>query len=192
MAVRDGVAASACATIEPVAVVCGSSEPLRPAPPTLLPLQVLLQTTQGEMTIDLHVDAAPRACTNFLKLCKRVCACVPSRCGARRCTRRRRFVSLCAPAHGAPPPLRSRIKYFNNVLFHNVQRNFIVQTGDPTGTGRGGDSIYKCAPTRLSRCSTRAVQPAAAQRAPTPPPCAAPGTCTASRPAFSTMKSAPN
>ena len=35
-----------------------------------------------------------------------------------------------------------RIKYYNNVLFHNVQNNFIVQTGDPTGTGKGGDSVY--------------------------------------------------
>ena len=35
-----------------------------------------------------------------------------------------------------------RIKYYNNVLFHNVQQNFIAQSGDPTGTGTGGDSIY--------------------------------------------------
>jgi cyclophilin family peptidyl-prolyl cis-trans isomerase len=37
-----------------------------------------------------------------------------------------------------------RIKYYNNSLFHNVQRDFIAQTGDPTGTGKGGDSIYGC------------------------------------------------
>ena len=35
-----------------------------------------------------------------------------------------------------------KIKYYNNCLFYNVQRNFIVQTGDPTNTGRGGDSIF--------------------------------------------------
>lgn len=34
-----------------------------------------------------------------------------------------------------------RIKYYNNCLFHNVQKDFIVQTGDPTGSGRGGMSI---------------------------------------------------
>ncbi len=39
-----------------------------------------------------------------------------------------------------------RIKYYNNVLFHKVERNFIVQTGDPTGTGKGGSSINGCAP----------------------------------------------
>jgi len=38
-----------------------------------------------------------------------------------------------------------RIKYYNNVLFHNVQKDFLIQTGDPTGTGKGGDSVFKYA-----------------------------------------------
>jgi Cyclophilin type peptidyl-prolyl cis-trans isomerase/CLD len=38
-----------------------------------------------------------------------------------------------------------RIKYYNDVLFHNVQKGFIAQTGDPTGSGTGGTSIYGCA-----------------------------------------------
>ena len=42
----------------------------------------------------------------------------------------RNFLKLC------------KAKYYNNCLFHNVQRDFIAQTGDPTGTGRGGDSVY--------------------------------------------------
>jgi len=32
--------------------------------------------------------------------------------------------------------------YYNNVVFHRVVPNFIVQGGDPTGTGEGGESIY--------------------------------------------------
>ena len=32
--------------------------------------------------------------------------------------------------------------YYNNVIFHRVIPNFMLQTGDPTGTGRGGSSIY--------------------------------------------------
>ncbi|XP_057453312.1 peptidyl-prolyl cis-trans isomerase CYP59 [Lotus japonicus] len=36
-----------------------------------------------------------------------------------------------------------KIKYYNGCLFHNVQRDFTAQTGDPTATGTGGDSIYK-------------------------------------------------
>jgi len=32
--------------------------------------------------------------------------------------------------------------YYNNLLFHRIIPNFMLQTGDPTGTGRGGTSIY--------------------------------------------------
>lgn len=32
--------------------------------------------------------------------------------------------------------------YYNNQIFHRVIPNFMIQTGDPTGTGRGGSSIY--------------------------------------------------
>ena len=44
----------------------------------------------------------------------------------------------------AVEPVLRRIKYYNNVLFHKVERNFVVQTGDPTGTGKGGSSINGC------------------------------------------------
>ncbi|XP_074296098.1 peptidyl-prolyl cis-trans isomerase CYP59-like isoform X1 [Silene latifolia] len=36
-----------------------------------------------------------------------------------------------------------KIKYYNGCLFHTVQKDFTAQTGDPTGSGSGGDSIYK-------------------------------------------------
>ncbi len=32
--------------------------------------------------------------------------------------------------------------YYNNLLVHRIIPNFMIQTGDPTGTGRGGASIY--------------------------------------------------
>lgn len=64
----------------------------------------MLDTSLGELVIDLHVKKAPKACRNFLKLCK--------------------------------------IKYYNNCLFHSVVKDFLVQTGDPTGTGKGGESVY--------------------------------------------------
>uniref|UniRef100_A0A1A8K2U0 Peptidyl-prolyl cis-trans isomerase n=1 Tax=Nothobranchius kuhntae TaxID=321403 RepID=A0A1A8K2U0_NOTKU len=67
-------------------------------------MAVLLETTLGDIVIDLFTEERPKTCLNFLKLCK--------------------------------------IKYYNYCLIHNVQRDFIVQTGDPTGTGRGGESIY--------------------------------------------------
>jgi peptidyl-prolyl cis-trans isomerase-like 4 len=35
-----------------------------------------------------------------------------------------------------------KLKYYNNCIFHNIQKDFLVQTGDPTATGRGGESVY--------------------------------------------------
>ncbi|KAM4693102.1 peptidyl-prolyl cis-trans isomerase-like 4 [Discoglossus pictus] len=67
-------------------------------------MAVLLETTLGDIVIDLYTEERPQACLNFLKLCK--------------------------------------IKYYNYCLVHNVQRDFIIQTGDPLGTGRGGESVF--------------------------------------------------
>ncbi|KAG6427604.1 hypothetical protein SASPL_111850 [Salvia splendens] len=49
--------------------------------------------------------------------------------------------------HHAPRTCENFIKlarkgYYNNVKFHRIIKDFIVQGGDPTGTGRGGESIY--------------------------------------------------
>lgn len=41
------------------------------------------------------------------------------------------FMSLC------------EAKYYDGVLFHRVIPGFMMQGGDPTGTGRGGESIWK-------------------------------------------------
>ena len=87
-------------------------------------MSVLIETTMGDIVVDLYINERPRCCLNFLKLCK--------------------------------------TKYFNFCLFHSVQRNFVIQTGDPTGnisinlvkndfskyfyfigTGKGGESIFK-------------------------------------------------
>ena len=67
-------------------------------------MSVIIETSQGDLVIDLYVKTCPKACTNFLKLCK--------------------------------------IKYYNNCLFHTIQRDFIALTGDPNGDGNGGDSIW--------------------------------------------------
>ncbi|CAH1999798.1 unnamed protein product [Acanthoscelides obtectus] len=42
----------------------------------------------------------------------------------------RNFIQLCLEG------------YYNNTIFHRVLKGFIVQGGDPTGDGTGGESIY--------------------------------------------------
>jgi len=36
----------------------------------------------------------------------------------------------------------SKRGYYDGVIFHRVIEGFMIQGGDPTGTGRGGESIY--------------------------------------------------
>ena len=36
----------------------------------------------------------------------------------------------------------SKADYYNGIIFHRIIRDFMIQWGDPTGTGMGGESIY--------------------------------------------------
>ncbi|KAI0315244.1 cyclophilin-like protein [Amylostereum chailletii] len=65
---------------------------------------VVLETSLGDVQLELYWQHAPRTCQNFAELAKR--------------------------------------GYYNGVVFHRIIADFMVQGGDPTGTGRGGTSIY--------------------------------------------------
>ncbi|CAD5207311.1 unnamed protein product [Bursaphelenchus okinawaensis] len=67
-------------------------------------MSVLLETTLGDIVVDLFYEERVEACQNFLKLCK--------------------------------------MKYYNLNQIFTIQKDFIAQTGDPTNTGNGGDSVY--------------------------------------------------
>ncbi|EDO30353.1 predicted protein [Nematostella vectensis] len=65
---------------------------------------VRIQTTHGDLNLELHCEMVPKTCENFMKLC----------------------------AKG----------YYENTVFHRSIKNFMIQGGDPTGTGRGGESAW--------------------------------------------------
>uniref|UniRef100_U5EWX9 peptidylprolyl isomerase n=1 Tax=Corethrella appendiculata TaxID=1370023 RepID=U5EWX9_9DIPT len=67
-------------------------------------MSVVIETTIGDITVDLFVKERPKAALNFIKLCK--------------------------------------LKYYNFNLFHTIQHGFVAQTGDPTGTGDSGKSVW--------------------------------------------------
>lgn len=50
--------------------------------------------------------------------------------------------SMCAVNYGEDTHLRSWTLVVTMCL-SPLQRDFIMQTGDPTGTGRGGESVYR-------------------------------------------------
>lgn len=66
--------------------------------------QVTLHTNNGDITLKLFPDQAPKACENFSK--------------------------------------HAKDGYYDKVIFHRVIEGFMIQGGDPTGTGRGGKSIW--------------------------------------------------
>ncbi len=65
---------------------------------------VIIETTQGNIEVQLFNDIAPKAVENFLK-------------------------------HGQD-------HYYDGTIFHRVIPGFMIQGGDPLGTGTGGQSIW--------------------------------------------------
>ncbi|GFY39762.1 peptidyl-prolyl cis-trans isomerase-like 3 [Trichonephila inaurata madagascariensis] len=67
------------------------------------------------MSATLHTDVGDMKIELFCELIPKACE---------------NFLALCAS------------DYYNGCLFHRNIKGFIVQTGDPTGTGKGGTSIW--------------------------------------------------
>lgn len=67
-------------------------------------------------SVTLHTDVGDIKIELFCEDCPKTCE---------------NFLALCAS------------DYYNGSLFHRNIKGFIVQTGDPTGTGKGGNSIWE-------------------------------------------------
>mmetsp|Transcript_29854 Transcript_29854/g.97215 ORF Transcript_29854/g.97215 Transcript_29854/m.97215 type:complete len:599 (-) Transcript_29854:471-2267(-) len=65
---------------------------------------VRLETSAGDLNLEVHADLVPQTSENFLGLC--------------------------------------RAGRYDGTIFHRSIKNFMVQGGDPTGTGTGGDSFW--------------------------------------------------
>ena len=63
-----------------------------------------LETSKGNIKIELRADLAPKTVQNFVT--------------------------------------HSKNGYYNGLIFHRVIKDFMIQGGDPTGTGAGGESIW--------------------------------------------------
>jgi len=69
---------------------------------------VQLQTSLGNLNLEIHCDICPRTAWNFMTLCLR--------------------------------------EYYDNMTFHRLVPGFMIQSGDPTGTGTGGESSFGSEP----------------------------------------------
>lgn len=65
---------------------------------------VQLQTTLGNLNLEIHCDFTPRTAENFIGLCKK--------------------------------------GYYDGTPFHRLIKGFMIQGGDPTGKGTGGESLW--------------------------------------------------
>jgi peptidyl-prolyl cis-trans isomerase A (cyclophilin A) len=74
-----------------------------------------LHTNRGDIRLELFADQAPKTVRNFVELAE----------GGREWT---------DPRTGA----KSTERLYDGTVFHRVIKGFMLQGGDPTGTGRGG------------------------------------------------------
>jgi len=74
-----------------------------------------LHTSAGPIRVELFPNHAPKTVRNFVELAEGT----------------RDYVDPRTGQPGSGP-------YYNGTIFHRVIDNFMIQGGDPTGTGRGG------------------------------------------------------
>ncbi len=84
-------------------------------------LQAVIKTNHGDITVRFFEDRAPKTVANFVGLAT----------GQRAYQDQETFEETTG-------------KYYDGLIFHRIISNFMLQGGDPTGSGRGGPG-YKFA-----------------------------------------------
>ncbi len=82
---------------------------------TLKTATAILHTNRGDISIDLFGNHAPETVNNFVGLAEGT----------------KEYKAANAAGTNEGP-------FYNGSVFHRVINNFMIQGGDPTGTGRGG------------------------------------------------------
>lgn len=82
---------------------------------TTVARQATLHTNHGDIVIDLFEDQTPKTVANFVGLAEG--------------TKEYRDPATGRPGTGP---------FYDGVIFHRIIDGFMIQGGDPTGTGRGG------------------------------------------------------
>ncbi|HZQ90979.1 MAG TPA: peptidylprolyl isomerase [Terriglobales bacterium] len=101
----------AAATNKPASSSKTTTTPATTGPPT-----ATIQTTAGTLSCELFPDKAPNAVANFAGLARGTKDWTDPRTGAKK--------------HGVP--------LYDGTIFHRVIPEFMIQGGDPIGTGMGG------------------------------------------------------
>jgi len=78
-------------------------------------LYATLHTTRGDIRIELFANHAPKTVNNFVGLAKGTA----------------KYTTKNAAGESTGP-------FYDGAIFHRVISGFMIQGGDPTGTGRGG------------------------------------------------------
>lgn len=80
------------------------------------PKSAILKTTMGDIKVELYADKAPVTVANFAALAEGTVDWIDPRSGQK----------------------QAGVPYYKNIIFHRVIKDFMIQGGDITGTGRGG------------------------------------------------------
>lgn len=137
--------------------------PKKPAPVTEVkkakdkPMIAVFDTSLGKFKAKLFTDKAPQTVANFVALAEGSKTYTNPKTGKK--------VEGTEAKHGTP--------YYDGVIFHRIIPDFMVQGGDPTGTGGGGpgftikDEVDKSLkhdkPGKLSMAKTAAPDSAGSQ-----------------------------